>query len=172
MLMLAAAAVATAMACEAQPLRRKGPPLGRDATAFTPKGWSGESVWQQKLWSNAGGFSMTGDAETIYLAAYHHGVQTFDGDGENIGAYVVEGTVSRVSASFEAQRLIAATLERHLYWLDVDGQMLWAAETPEDVAAVRCDPLWEWAVCGFDSGRIARLDWAEQSKIPVEPVED
>jgi hypothetical protein len=133
---------------------------------------AGESVWQQKLWSNAGGFSMTGDAETIYLAAYHHGVQTFDGDGENIGAYVVEGTVSRVSASFEAQRLIAATLERHLYWLDVDGQMLWAAETPEDVAAVRCDPLGEWAVCGFDSGRIARLDWAEQSKIPLEPVED
>jgi hypothetical protein len=133
---------------------------------------AGEVVWQQKLWSNAGGFSMTGDAEVIYLAAYHHGVQTFDGEGENIGAYVVEGTVSRISTSFEAQRLIAATLERHLYWLDVDGQMLWAAETPEDISAVRCDPLGEWVICGFDSGRIARLDWAEQTKIPVEPVED
>ena len=40
------------------------------------------------------------DAETIYLAAYHHGVQTFDGDGESIGAYVEEGTVSRVSTSW------------------------------------------------------------------------
>ena len=123
---------------------------------------TGEEVWQQKLWSNAGGFTMTGDAEVIYLAAFHHGVQTFDAEGQNIGAYVVEGTVSRVSSSFEAQRLIAATLERQLYWLDVDGQMLWASEAPDDVSVVRCDPLGEWAVCGFDSGHITRLDWAEQ----------
>ena len=44
MLMLAAAAAATALACEAQPARRKGPAFGRDAAAFTPKGWSGETV--------------------------------------------------------------------------------------------------------------------------------
>ena len=125
---------------------------------------SGDQVWQQKLWSNAGGFCMTGDAEAIYLAAFHHGVQTFDGDGQNIGAFVVEGTVSRVSSSFEAQRLIAATLERQIYWLDVDEQLLWAAVAPDDVAAVRCDPLGEWAVCGFASGQIIRLDWADQVK--------
>jgi hypothetical protein len=130
---------------------------------------SGDLVWQQKLWSNAGGFSMSGDAEIIYLAAFHHGVQTFDGDGQNIGAYVVEGTVSRVSSSFEAQRLIAATLERQLFWLDSDGQLLWAAETPDDVSAVRCDPLGEWAVCGFAAGRITRLDWGDQVK--SEPTE-
>lgn len=133
---------------------------------------AGEVVWQQKLWSNAGGFSMTGDADVIYLAAYHHGIQTFDGDGENIGAYVVDGTVSRVSTSFEAQRLIAATLERHLYWLDVDGELLWAAETPDDISAVRCDPLGESAVVGFESGRIARLDWAEQTRLPVEDPDE
>ena len=133
---------------------------------------SGEQVWQQKLWSNAGGFCMTGDAQIIYLAAYHHGVQTFDDEGQNIGAYVVEGTVSRVSTSFEAQRLIASTLEHQLYWLDVAGELLWAAEVPEDVSAVRCDPLGEWAVCGFDSGRITRLDWAEQVKPASSPESD
>jgi hypothetical protein len=48
-MLLLAAAAATAMACEAQPARRKGPPFGRDAAAFTPKGWSGETVSQPDL---------------------------------------------------------------------------------------------------------------------------
>jgi hypothetical protein len=48
-MLLLAAAAATALACEAQPARRKGPAFGRDATAFTPKGWSGESISQPDL---------------------------------------------------------------------------------------------------------------------------
>jgi len=133
---------------------------------------SGEQLWQQKLWSNSGGVCITGDAEMVYLAAYHHGIQTFDGEGQSIGAYVVDGTVSRISSSFEAQRLIAATLERQLYWLDVDGELLWAANAPSDITAVRCDPLGEWAICGFDAGRIVRLDWADQAKLPVSPASE
>lgn len=123
---------------------------------------AGDPLWQQKLWSNVGGVCASGNAEVVYLAAYHHGIQTFDGEGESIGAYVLEGTVRRVAASFEPQRLIAGTLERQLYWLDIDGQLLWAANTPEDIVALVCDPLGEWAVCGFDSGRVVRLDWADQ----------
>jgi hypothetical protein len=48
MLLLAAAATA-AVACHAEPARRQGPAFGRDAAAFTPKGWIRESVHQLDL---------------------------------------------------------------------------------------------------------------------------
>jgi hypothetical protein len=120
---------------------------------------SGEVIWQEKLWSNIGDIALTGESDLIYLAAYHHGVQTFDGEGTNIGTYAVDGTVSKVAASFEPHRVIAATLERTLYWLDADGQLLWTTTAPEELTALHCDPLGEWIVCGFDSGRLIRLDW-------------
>ncbi len=120
---------------------------------------SGEVVWQEKLWSNVGDLVVTGDADIVYLAAYHHGMQTFDGEGNNIGTYAVEGTVSKVGASFEPHRVIAATMERTLYWLDADGQLLWTTTAPEEITSLMCDPLGEWVVCGFDSGRLIRLDW-------------
>ncbi len=120
---------------------------------------TGEQVWQDKLWHNVGGLCVTGEGDLIYVASFLHGIQTWNGQGENIGSYVVEGAVNRVSASFEPNRLIASTLERQLYWLDADGQLLWATTTPEDVAGLHCDPFGEWVVCGFASGRVVRLDW-------------
>jgi hypothetical protein len=119
----------------------------------------GEEIWHEKLWTNVGGVEITGDASLIYLAAYHHGIQTFDGDGGSVGSYIVEGTVSRVAVSYEPNRLLASTLERHLYWLDAEGEMLWATTAPDDVALLQCDPLGEWCVCGFEQGRVMRLDW-------------
>jgi len=120
---------------------------------------NGEQLWTEKLWTNVGGLAATGDGGLIYLASFHHGIQTYDGEGEGVGSYVVDGTVSRVAVSYDPNRLIAATLERQLYWLDADGQLLWATTVPDDVAALLCDPLGEWAVCGFESGRMVRLDW-------------
>lgn len=119
----------------------------------------GEELWHEKLWSNVGGIDTTGDASLIYLAGYHHGIQTFDGDGGSVGSYIVEGTVNHVAVSFEPNRVLVSTLERHLYWLDADGEMLWATSTPDDVALLQCDPLGEWCVCGFEQGRVLRLDW-------------
>jgi hypothetical protein len=120
---------------------------------------AGEPLWDQKMWSNAGGMAVTGEGDVIYLAGYHHGIQTYNSEGEGLGAYVVEGTVNRVAVSYEPGRLIASTLERHLYWLDADGQLLWASTAPDEVCDLYCDPAGEWVVCGLDSGRLLRLDW-------------
>lgn len=120
---------------------------------------AGEPLWDQKMWSNAGGIAVTGEGDVIYLASYHHGIQTYNSEGEGLGAYVVEGTVNRVAVSYEPGRLIASTLERHLYWLDADGQLLWASTAPDEICDLYCDPAGEWVVCGLDSGRLLRLDW-------------
>lgn len=120
----------------------------------------GERLWEEKIWSNVGSLAITGDGELVYLAAYAHGIQVFDGDGDSVGSYVVDGTVKRIAASYEPYRIVASTLEQHLYLLDPDGEMLWATKTPEELASLVCDPLGELVVCGFSDGHVVGLDWS------------
>ena len=121
--------------------------------------FDGTEVWSEKIWSTVGDLSITEGIRSIYLAGFAHGVQCFDHRGNTRTSFVVEGTPAKVSASYFGERLVVATVERHLYWLDADGALLWAAETPDDVVSLVCDPLGEWLVVGFASGRILRLDW-------------
>lgn len=122
----------------------------------------GEPVWSDKLWSNVGCLDVAGDGSLVYLACHAHGIQVYDGEGGTVGSYVLDGTASRVSVGFDGQRIIAATIERKLYWLDADGEILWTTSPPDDIEAVLCDPLGEWIICGLKCGRIFRLDWTRR----------
>lgn len=120
---------------------------------------AGAQLWQERVWSNVGSMSVTGAGDIIYLANFGHGIQAFDGDGVSLGAYVLEGTVNRVASSYEPYRLIATTIEQFIYWLDSDGDMLWASGSPVPIVDVACDPLGEWALIGLQSGDLMRLEW-------------
>lgn len=120
---------------------------------------SGEKLWDEKLWSNTGDIAAAGDGSIILLACFTHGVQIYDGTGRYCGSYLLEGTASHVSLSFDPGRIVAATLERHLYWLDAQGELIWATEMPDDICHVGCDPLGSGVVCGLESGRLLWLDW-------------
>lgn len=120
---------------------------------------TGAEIWQEKNWSNVGGMAMTGDGDLIYLAGFGHGVEAYDGDGASLGSYVLDGTVHRVAVSFEPQRLIAATIERSLIWLDADGELLWSTTVDDDVSQLICDPFGEWAIVGLENKGIYRIDW-------------
>lgn len=119
----------------------------------------GSPVWGEPWWSNIGDLCITGDGRTIFLAGLNLGIQRFDGGGNSQGTYVIEGTPNHVAASFALKRLVASTVEKGLVWLDSDGEILWATQTPEEICTLRCDPLGAGIVCGFESGRVARLDW-------------
>jgi hypothetical protein len=121
--------------------------------------FTGEEEWQQQLWSNVGDLSLTGDGKTILLACYSHGIQCYDGQGRQVGSYQVGGTVSRVSTSYLSGRIAAATLERHFYSIEANGQVAFQATLPDDVCRVFCDPSGRGVVVGLTSGRIMRLDW-------------
>jgi hypothetical protein len=122
----------------------------------------GTQTWSDKLWSNVGDLAVSGDGAFLFLACQAHGVQVYDGDGSTLGSYVLDGTVSRVAVGFDGQRIIAATIERKLFWLDADGEVLWTTATPDEIATVACDPLGEWILCGLKCGRIFRLDWTRK----------
>ena len=120
---------------------------------------SGAEIWQEKNWSNIGGLRITGDGDLIYLASFGHGVEAYDGDGATVGSYVLEGTVNRIAVSYEPHRLVAGTVEQHLYWLDADGELLWGTTVDDEIVDLVCDPFGEWVIVGFKNQGLYRLDW-------------
>ena len=120
---------------------------------------NGQQLWSEKCFSSLGEMCASGNGESILLAAFNQGIQTLAEDGSTNDSFLIEGTVSRVSCSFKADRIAAATLERQLYWLDSDGQLRWTTEVDEEIVRVICDPLGKWLLLGLKSGHILRLDW-------------
>ncbi len=119
----------------------------------------GEEEWSERLYSNCGCVSVTGDAKRILVAEYSHGLQVFDSRGQSQASFVLDGTPSIVSASHFGERAAVATVEQQIYWLDADGTLMWATECPEEILSLHCDPLGEWLIVALKSGRILRLDW-------------
>ena len=120
---------------------------------------NGERIWSEKCFTSLGEMCAADDGETILLAGFNQGLLSLDSRGETGDSFLVEGTVCRVSCSCDAERIAAVTMERQLYWLDSDGQLLWATEVDEEIVRVICDPLGEWLLLGLKSGHILRLDW-------------
>ncbi len=121
--------------------------------------FDGNELWNERLWATVGSLSVTGDSKRIFLAEFAHGLQCLDSKGQNVAAYVVEGCPSKVSASFFGERVAVTTIEQQIYWLDADGTLLWAADSPSEIKTIICDPLGEWLILGLTSGRILKLDW-------------
>lgn len=119
---------------------------------------NGDPVWMEKLFSNVGDLSVTGDGRYLYLAGFAYGVQVFDADGDAIGSFVLDGAAKMVSTTYSRKWIIAATLERQLLCLDSEGRERWLLDLPEDLCCIRFSPLGDWLICGFASGRIVRLD--------------
>lgn len=121
---------------------------------------NGERLWSEKCFASLGEMCASADGETVLVAGFNQGIQTFDGDdGSTKDSYLIEGTIGRVSCSFDAGRIAAASLERQLYWLNSSGRLLWSTEVDDEIVRVICDPLGEWLLVGLRSGHILRLDW-------------
>jgi hypothetical protein len=122
-------------------------------------GFSGAEVWNERPSSRIGEMSLSGDASRLFLAAFNHGIQIYDQDGQRKGAFMLEGTPQSIATSYDAKRVAAATQEGHLYWLDGDGELIWATVCEDTVHSLHVDPFGRWLCCGFESGRIVRLEW-------------
>ncbi len=120
---------------------------------------NGEPVWDVQVLSTVGDLAITGDGRYSYLAAFSHGVQVYDNEGNNHASYMVKGSPARISTSFDGAMIMVATQENYLYRMNPKGELLWAAEAPDAITRLHCDPLGTGFLCGFASGRIARFDW-------------
>lgn len=128
--------------------------------------FGGGKLWSEKLFSGVGDLAITGDGKAILLACFAMGIQCHGREGQHRGSYHIGGTASRVATTFRPDRIAVATMERLVYWLDVDGQILWQGLAPDEIHRVLCDPLGAGLIVGFRSGRITRLDWARARQTP------
>jgi len=126
---------------------------------FYKFGFEGDELWNENLWSDVGGMTVSGRGKAILLACFAHGIQRYKGNGQSDGSYQLGETVSHIAASYNPYRMIAATVEQQICWLDFEGRVIWSASTPEKVISLACDPLGYGAVVGLESGKILRLTW-------------
>ncbi len=121
---------------------------------------SGHELWNVRIMNNVGDMVATGSGERILLAAFNHGIQVLDGQGEHEGSFMIDGVPSRVVASQNHRRLAATTLENRLYWLNFDGHLLWAADLSADpVQCMVMAPLADRLLIATQSGRLMQLLW-------------
>jgi hypothetical protein len=119
----------------------------------------GEEIWREQVFSNVGDLRITGDASTILVAGYNHGVQLYDSEGSHRGSYMVEGTPKFADTTFAPENVAVATIEGHLYWLDSDGEMKWATEIADEIIGLHCEPLGNGLLVATKTGALHKLEW-------------
>lgn len=117
-----------------------------------------EIVWQDRLMSNVGRLTTTGDGSMILASCFTHGIQRFDLDGRNEGAYHLGGTVAHAVPDYPGRTIAAATLEGELAVLNSAGNVRWRTTLARPPIALEMDPLGRFLIHGFSTGEITRLD--------------
>jgi hypothetical protein len=123
-------------------------------------GVDGTERWHEKMLNNAGDLSASPDGKRIVMAAFNHGVQMFDGKGKHLGSFRVDGIPCKASLSANKTRVAAITLEHRVIWLNLDGNVIWAADLSADPPQYVCaGPLGDRLIVATESGRILHLRW-------------
>ncbi|APW59431.1 hypothetical protein [Paludisphaera borealis] len=124
----------------------------------TPGRLDPEVVWQDRLMSNVGRLTVSGDGSMILASCFTHGIQRFDLNGRNEGSYHLGGTVSHAIPDFPGRSIAAATLEGELAIMNSAGNVRWRTRLARPVIALEIDPLGRYVIHGSSTGEITRLD--------------
>ncbi|MEZ6058867.1 MAG: hypothetical protein R3C19_00735 [Planctomycetaceae bacterium] len=121
----------------------------------------GNEVWEERIMNNVGGMSVSGCGRRILLAAFNHGIQVLNSYGKQRGAFMIDGIPGSVSAATIKNRLAATTLESRVYWLNFEGELIWAADLSQDPPQhILAGPLADRLFLTTQSGRLLQLAWA------------
>ncbi|OJW12402.1 MAG: hypothetical protein BGO49_21160 [Planctomycetales bacterium 71-10] len=128
-------------------------------TSRTPGRLEPEVAWQDRLMSNVGRLTCSGDGSMVLASCFTHGVQRFDLNGRNEGSYHLGGTVSHAVPDFPGRTIVAATLEGELAVMNSAGNVRWRTRLDRPPIALEVDPLGRYAIHGRSTGEITRLDF-------------
>ncbi|WP_250847192.1 lactonase family protein [Aquisphaera insulae] len=126
---------------------------GRGAGRLDP-----ELAWQDRLLSNVGRLTVSGDGSMVLASCFTHGIQRFDLNGRNEGSYHLGGTVSHAVPDFPGRTIAAATLEGELAIMNSAGNVRWRTHLARPPIALEIDPLGRYVLYGHSTGEIVRLD--------------
>lgn len=118
----------------------------------------GELLWEDRQVTGVGRLATTGDGSMILASCFTHGVQRFNLNGENDGAYHLGGTAIHAVPDFAGRVIAVATLEGELALLNAGGNVRWRSALPRPALALDVDPLGRYLLYGHATGEIVRLD--------------
>lgn len=121
---------------------------------------TGKEEWNERIANNVGSMCVTGCGKRILLSAFNHGVQLLNRSGKQQGSFMVDGIPNFVAASANKKRMAVTTLENRIYWLNFEGDLLWACDlSSEPPVSVAVGPLGERMFVSTESGRLLQLLW-------------
>jgi hypothetical protein len=119
---------------------------------------SADPAWQEAVLSNVGRLTTSGDGGMILASCFTHGVQRFDLQGQNEGAYHLGGTVAHAVPDFAGRLIGVATLEGELVILSPGGHIRWRTGLARPAIGLEADALGRFFIYGHATGEIVRLD--------------
>ncbi|WP_337175743.1 hypothetical protein [Paludisphaera sp.] len=125
----------------------------------TPGRLEPEVAWQDRLMSNVGRLTCSGDGSMVLASCFTHGVQRFSLNGRVEGSYHLGGTVAHAVPDFPGRTIVASTLEGELAVMNSAGNVRWRTRLERPPIALEVDPLGRYAVHGRATGEITRLDF-------------
>ncbi|MGE3818386.1 MAG: hypothetical protein AB7I30_03050 [Isosphaeraceae bacterium] len=117
-----------------------------------------EAVWVDKQVSSIGRLTASGDGSVILATCFTHGVQRYDLQGDNDGAYHLGGTAQHAVPDFAGRIIAVSTLEGELSLINPAGNVRWKTTLPRPAVALEVDPLGRFLIHGNETGEIVRLD--------------
>lgn len=117
-----------------------------------------EVAWHERLMSNVGRLTASGNGGMVLASCYTHGIQRFDMNGRNDGSYHLGGTVAHAVPDFPGRTIAAATLEGELAILNAAGNVRWRTHLPRPLLTLEIDPLGRYLIHGQATGEITRLN--------------
>ena len=121
---------------------------------------TGEEMWSERIMNNVGGMGVSACGRRILLAAFNHGIQVMNRSGKQRGSFMVDGIPCDVSAAANKSRMAVLTLESRIYWMNFDGDLIWAADLSSDPPRhLEVCPLGERLFVATESGRLLQLVW-------------
>jgi hypothetical protein len=115
-------------------------------------------AWQEALMSNVGRLTTSGDGGMVLASCFTHGVQRFDLEGTNEGAYHLGGTPAHAVPDFAGRMIAVATLEGELAVLSPAGNVRWRSGLARPAIALEVDAAGRFLVYGHATGEVVRLD--------------
>ncbi len=120
----------------------------------------GGEEWNERIANNVGHMVATGCGKRILLAAFNHGIQVLNQNGKQKGSFMIDGIPNLVATSASRKRIAATTLENRIYWLNYEGELIWACDlTSDPVVSMAVGPLGDRIFVATQSGRLLQLVW-------------
>jgi hypothetical protein len=119
---------------------------------------SAEVAWQQRMMSNVGRLSTTGDGGIVLVSCFTHGIQRYDARGRNEGAYHLGGTAAHAVTDFPGRTIAVATTEGELAILNSAGNVRWKSTAGRGPNAIEVDALGRYFIYGLETGEIIRMN--------------